>query len=45
MAGSVSLKLVFWVLAFVFFVLAGFGTPRYGWQWFACACVVAAVAL
>jgi hypothetical protein len=38
-------KLILAVLAIVFFLLAGFGAPRWGWQWFGCACVVAAVFL
>jgi hypothetical protein len=42
MLGSISLKLIFAMLAVVFFGLAFFGVPKYGWQWGACAFVVLA---
>lgn len=33
MLTSISLKLVFLLLALVFFALAFFGLPRYRWEW------------
>jgi hypothetical protein len=37
------IKNILFVLAAIFFCLAGANVPRAQWQWFACACVVIAL--
>jgi hypothetical protein len=39
------IKTILFVLAVVFFGLAGFNVPKAQWQWFACACLVIAIFL
>lgn len=41
----ISIDLFLYILAAVLFCLAGFGVPRFAWQWLACACLVLSLIL
>ena len=36
---------ILFILAVIFFIMAGAGVPKQAWQWHACACLVIALYL